>query len=126
MDPLWKKTANMGNCASLIRRLQNDDNTNRKTLLRSAAFQGKALQRILELCDYKKKELEVKLRLFEISLSTSYCYFLIRLSQLFFAHQLIQSLPLPISFVRKHFQDIQRFISEQNQPAQEDTWLMSG
>ena len=115
----------IGNCVSLIKRLQSLDNPHHKDLLQSAAYQGQALQKILELCDNKKKEFVVKLKLFEISLSTSYCYFLIRLSRLFFAHQLIQSLPLPISFVRKHFHDIERFISEQNHvPAEEDDWVM--
>lgn len=108
---------NIEKCKDLIVKLHKQDSSHNRTLLQSAAWQGKALKKILDLCGNKKKLFMEKIEVFEIPYTISYSYFLIRLSTLVFSHQLLFSSAVPVSFIRKHFKEIEDYLGYLNQTA---------
>ena len=124
-NPTNEDFIDIRSCAALIIKLSNNDYHNRNTLLRSAGFQGIALEKILSICEHKKQVFVGKLKSFEIPHSPSYCYFLIRLSKLINSDVALQNSSMPISFVRNNFKRIEEYVrNQQQQPVLEEEWNM--
>lgn len=124
-NPTNEDFIDIRSCAALIIKLSKNDYHNRNTLLRSAAFQGVALEKILSICEHKKQVFMGKLKSFEIPHSPSYCYFLIRLSKLINSDVALQNSSMPISFVRNNFKRIEEYVrNQQQQPVLEEEWNM--
>ena len=101
----------------VITKLIESDKLPNSTLLKSAAFQGRGFKKILELCERRKKIFVEKLKEFEIPYNVSYCYFLMKLSDLILPHVLFLNSAMPISFVRQNFKKLEQYIKDLNKPA---------
>lgn len=101
----------------LIKKLCLNDQINHRSMLQSAVLQGRCLKIILEASENKKKLFVKKLKDFEISYEASYAYFLIKLYTLISPYQRLLNSSMPISFVKKHFQEIEKYICDFKLPA---------
>lgn len=119
-DKLESFTVNIDNfkdeesCVSLIKKLVKQDNEQNNVMLRSSVYQGYGLAMLLKLCSNKKSQFTQKLETMEIGYSTSYAYFLIKVSKLILPHELLLGSSMPLWFVKKHFKDIETYIENLN------------